>query len=83
MGTNERPCTLVGNMTQVMLAKQKLQEIILRGGPRENGQHQFSHGDNKQQGQVNLKRFFFNFLLNPTKEHFSQLFTTENLTRKN
>ena len=34
------------------MAKQKLQEIIMRGGPRENGQTQFSHGDSKSQGQV-------------------------------
>lgn len=52
MGTNERPCTLIGNLNQVMMAKQKLQEIIMRGGPRENGQTQFSHGDSKSQGQV-------------------------------
>ena len=44
-----------------MLAKQKLQEIILRGGPRENGQNQFNHGDTKSQGQVCL---FLLFLAN-------------------
>ena len=52
IGSPERPCTLTGNHHQVQLAKQKLQEIIMRGGPRENGQNQFNHGDCKNQGQV-------------------------------
>jgi len=45
-GTPERPCTLIGNPHQVMLAKGKLNEIIVRGGPRENNQYGNGDGNN-------------------------------------
>ena len=45
-GTPERPCTLIGNPHQVTLAKCKLNEIIVRGGPRENSQ--YGNGDGNQ-----------------------------------
>jgi len=48
-GGSERPCTLTGTFHQVHHAKQKLNEIITRGGPRENG---MSYGENKHQGQM-------------------------------
>ena len=54
-GGSERPCTLTGTFHQVHHAKQKLNEIITRGGPRENG---MSYGENKHQGQV---IFYINF----------------------
>ena len=46
IGTNERPCTLHGNPIQVQMARSKLNEIIIRGGPRENGQNQFNNDNN-------------------------------------
>lgn len=46
IGTSDRPCTLVGSPQQVMMARSKLNEIIMRGGPREN--QGYGNGDNNQ-----------------------------------
>ena len=63
IGTSDRPCTLVGSPQQVMMARSKLNEIIMRGGPREN--QGYGNGDNNQMSyneyQVCSEKLFLYF----------------------